>query len=63
MKSTITMGQVLEIWEDAFFAGYAAHTQAPWIDAREAFRTWFEEEEAKVLGPSENRPSENGSSH
>lgn len=47
--SKITVGKLLEVWEEAFKAGWTSHSETPWVDPDEAFKAWWEAEEAKIL--------------
>jgi hypothetical protein len=48
MSDKITMGKLMELWEEAFKAGYAAHEEEPWVNATEAFEGWLQKELDKL---------------
>lgn len=44
----VTMGMLMELWEEAFKAGHTARSDTPWIDVDEAFKIWWESQEEKL---------------
>ena len=51
----ITVGKLLEIWEESFTEGWNARSEKPWMDPIEAFDEWLEKESKKLLNHHNER--------